>query len=405
LLGEYKAKVSCLKNATILREQIEESLSARIPEAFSPRERTQPDRTPCQIAAIDKLLHGGMPAGVLTEFVGEEGSGRTTVALAYVAAFTQAGNVCAWIDVSDALDPETVAANGVDLERLLWVRCGSRPLAPSQAASAFRQNVFPGGRIEASTSQPRHTGGGSPHPRSEGRNMPQAISSLLNAHGGLYDKQLRREKKTIGARGEPNRPPSQRSQDREEQINSDRLPPRRGDNLAIVPRCAEPQPRRIPSQPSVERLSVKPSELFKVETRARSSWQALDQALRATDLLLQGGGFGAIVLDLGSMPPEFVWRVPLATWFRFRAACERTRISLVLLTQHPCARSSAELVVRMATGSMEAQNKVMTGMRYCAVTERSRSHEQNSRVVSIRKPPQSERPGEWRSETAWALVK
>jgi recombination protein RecA len=121
--------------------------------------------------------------------------------------------------------------------------------------------------------------------------------------------------------------------------------------------------------------------------------------LRAADLLLQSGGFRAIVLDLGSTPPEFAWRIPLATWFRFRAACERTRVSLVLLTQHPCARSSAELVVRLQTGSMEAESKVMTGIRYQAATERSRSHEN---VVPIRKPPQSERSGEWKSEVSWA---
>ena len=234
--------------------------------------------------------------------------------------------------------------------------------------------------------------------------MPQAIDALLQAHGGLYDKQLRREKKAIGTPGGPNRPLSYRSGDREEQVNSDRLPPRRGDNLAIAPRCAEPQPRRSASVPSGKRLT--PRDLLRSGAQAPSSpWQALDQALRATDLLLQSGGFRSIVLDLGSTRPEFAWRIPLATWFRFRAACERTRVSLLLLTQHPCARSSAELVVRLHTGSMEAQSKVMAGIRYRAKTERSRSGESRGRIVPIRKPPQSERPGEWRSEVSWAQAK
>ena len=35
-----------------------------------------------------------------------------------------AAKVCAWIDVSNALHPESAAAAGVDLSRLLWVRCG-----------------------------------------------------------------------------------------------------------------------------------------------------------------------------------------------------------------------------------------------------------------------------------------
>ena len=404
-----------MKNAAILREQIEETLNARISEALSPRERTQPKQTPCGIAAIDTLLHGGMPAGALTEFVGEEGSGRTTVTLAYVAALTKSGNVCAWIDVADALDPETVAANGVDLERLLWVRCGSRQQESPQPGSEFQSNAFSSNQMEALGTQPRPAGGGGgPHSQPEGRDMPQATSSLPHAHGGLYDQQLHRERKVVGTPGAPNRSLYQRSEDREEQVNSDRLPPRRGDNLTIVSRCAEPQTRHTPSPLSAECLSqkslkslksVKPSKLISVGTRVGSSWQALDQALRATDLLLQSGGFSAIVLDLGSTPPEFAWRIPLATWFRFRAACERTRVSLVLLTQHPCARSSAELVVRMAAGSMEAQHKVMTGIQYRATTERIRSQERDSHVVPIRKPPQSERPGEWRSEAAWAQTK
>jgi hypothetical protein len=37
---------------------------------------------------------------------------------------TQEGKVCAWVDVSDTLHPESAAAMGVDLSRLLWIRCG-----------------------------------------------------------------------------------------------------------------------------------------------------------------------------------------------------------------------------------------------------------------------------------------
>jgi recombination protein RecA len=60
-------------------------------------------------------------------------------------------------------------------------------------------------------------------------------------------------------------------------------------------------------------------------------WTRLDQALRATDLLLQAGGFAAIVLDLGDMEPAHAMRIPLTTWFRFRQAADRTRCSLVVL--------------------------------------------------------------------------
>jgi recombination protein RecA len=386
-------------SAAILREQIASSLSARIPAALSPRVRTEPERTACEIAGLDLLLQGGLPVGALTEFVGADCSGRMSAALAYGAAITRTGSVCAWIDTTDSLDPESAAANGVDLERLLWVRCGPQLRKPPQTVISNQV----GASFSKPSETPRHTGGGSPHPRSEGRDMPQAIAAMLHAHGGLYDRQVRREKRVVGTPGAPNRPLSNRSGQREEQVNSDRLPPRRGDNLAIVPRCSEPQPRRVASVPSGKLMPVNTNP--RIKAVPPKPLQALDQALRATDLLLQGGGFSAIVLDLGSIPPEIAWRIPLATWFRFRAACERTRVSLLLFTQHPCARSSAALVVRLEPGMMEVDNRVMTGIRYHATTERNRSRADIERVVPIRKPPQSERPGQWKSEAAWARMK
>jgi hypothetical protein len=53
-----------------------------------------------------------------------ECSGRTSLALSFLTRLTHAGKVCAWIDVSNSLRPESVAAAGVDLHHLLWVRCG-----------------------------------------------------------------------------------------------------------------------------------------------------------------------------------------------------------------------------------------------------------------------------------------
>ena len=374
-----------------------------MPGVLSPRVRPKPVRIACGDASIDKLLCGGLTVGGLTEFVGAIGSGLTTTAVAYVSAVTQTGSVCVWIDVADTFDPETATANGVDLERLLWVRCGSEPQVLSERTPESGQNVSV--PIAPLASQQRHTGGGSPHPRSEEKDMPAAISAMLHQHGGMYDRQVRRESKKIGTPGMPNRPLTYRSKHREEQVNSDRLPPRRGDNLALAPRCAAPQLRRQPSVPTHKHQGIEPSPPQVLPSKGKSTWDALDQALRATDLLLQSGGFSIIVLDLGNVRPEFAWRIPLATWFRFRAACERTRVSLILLTRHPCARSSAELVVRLHTGTIQAQGNVMTGIRYRAAIERSRSHEREDRVVPIRKPPQSARPVEGFREALWAQMK
>jgi recombination protein RecA len=75
--------------------------------------------------------------------------------------------------------------------------------------------------------------------------------------------------------------------------------------------------------------------------------QDINQALRATDLLLQGGGFGLIALDLSDIPPETVRYVPLNAWFRFRRAVEDTPTILMLLEQEANAKTCASLVLRL----------------------------------------------------------
>ena len=73
----------------------------------------------------------------------------------------------------------------------------------------------------------------------------------------------------------------------------------------------------------------------------------LEQSFRATDFLLQAGGFGFIALDLGDIPHESVHRVPLDTWFRFRRAVEGTPTILLVLEQEAHAKTCASLVLRM----------------------------------------------------------
>jgi recombination protein RecA len=85
--------------------------------------RPTPEMVSIGIAAMDALT-GGLPRGCLTEICGPASSGRTTLLLAALAACTQRGEFCAVVDASDALDPQTAAAAGVELDRLLWVRCG-----------------------------------------------------------------------------------------------------------------------------------------------------------------------------------------------------------------------------------------------------------------------------------------
>jgi hypothetical protein len=85
--------------------------------------RPAPEMVSSGIAAMDALT-GGLPRGCLTEICGPASSGRTTLLLAALAAATRRGEYCVVVDASDALDPQSAADAGVELERLLWVRCG-----------------------------------------------------------------------------------------------------------------------------------------------------------------------------------------------------------------------------------------------------------------------------------------
>jgi hypothetical protein len=86
--------------------------------------RAAPEMVSSGIVEIDSLT-GGLPRGCLTEICGPASSGRTSLLLAAMAAATQREEVCALVDTSDALNPQSAAAAGMDLEKMLWVRCSS----------------------------------------------------------------------------------------------------------------------------------------------------------------------------------------------------------------------------------------------------------------------------------------
>jgi hypothetical protein len=79
----------------------------------------------------------------------------------------------------------------------------------------------------------------------------------------------------------------------------------------------------------------------------------LEQALRATDLLLGAGGFGAVILDLADVPARRTRRVPLSYWFRFRRAVENTPTVLALIDEEPCTQGAASLVLRLEAEGVE----------------------------------------------------
>ena len=180
-----------------LRSQIEADLRGRVPSPFTYRDRNVFELVSSGIPEIDALTCG-LPRGAMTEICGTASSGRTSLLLAALAERTANGEVCALVDARDSFDPLTARAAGIDLNKLLWVRC-----------------------------------------------------------------------------------------------------------------------------------------------------QNLDQALRATDLLIQAGGFGIVAVDMCDIPTRTVRQVPLNAWFRFRRAIEDTPTILLLLEQDSHAKTCASLVLRL----------------------------------------------------------
>ncbi len=259
-----------MPSAAALRIEIEHALEHRFPAALTPVPRTIREVATTGVSEVDALLAGGLPIGAISELTGLSSSGRTSLALAFLARRTEEGHVCAWVDASDAFDPESAAANGVSLQQLLWVRC--------QDTSAA------------------------------------TWSSLSQNHS-----------------------------------------------------CAKPKP-----------------------------WTRLDQALRATDLLLQAGGFAAIVLDMGDLAVEQVSRIPLATWFRFRQAADRTRCSMLVLGKAASAQSSATVVLECTPlHAQTAGETILLGFTYAAERGRERLA---PTLHGARKPPVST----WSTDAQWA---
>jgi len=81
-----------------------------------------PRRLPTACPDLDAVLGGGLPRGQVTELVGLRSTGRTGLACRVMAGATRRGEITAWVDLEDALDPEALAAAGTLLPSLLWVR-------------------------------------------------------------------------------------------------------------------------------------------------------------------------------------------------------------------------------------------------------------------------------------------
>src|SRR5579872_2814863 len=93
-----------------------------------------------------------------------------------------------------------------------------------------------------------------------------------------------------------------------------------------------------------------------------------EYALKAADLLLQGGGFGLVIMDLGDTPPATARRISLTSWFRLRRAVEPTPTVLVSVALQSNARTCASLILEctreaVAWSGAPGTSRLLRGIR------------------------------------------
>ena len=215
--------------AFVLRARLESALGERVLSPFTDLDKRVSESVPTGISSLDAVT-GGFPRGGISEICGPPSTGRTSMMLSVLTEAAARGEVCALVDGNDAFDPKSASAAGLDLRRLLWVRC--------------------------------HT---------------------------------------------------------------------------------------------------------------------LDQVLKSTDLLLQGGGFGCVVIDVSDLPFSNIQSIPLAAWFRFQRAIEKTPTVLVVVSPKSIVQSAAALILRMETRAVE-WSTVLNGVNLNIEILRSRRRHSNSAV-------------------------
>jgi energy-coupling factor transporter ATP-binding protein EcfA2 len=113
---------------------------------FRGHELTRKDRRLSSgLAPLDALIDGGIPRGRITEITGRAGSGKTSIAASFASFATHRGEVAAWLDSSGSFDPESMAAAGVDLRRMLWA--SMRRGAARDLRSPLLKGAGPGVRL------------------------------------------------------------------------------------------------------------------------------------------------------------------------------------------------------------------------------------------------------------------
>ena len=185
-----------MKSALSKREVVAD-IAGRLKQ-LKPREREIAETLSTGLSELDNFA-GGVPRGCITEIAGPQSSGRTSFMLSTLSEATNNDESCALVDTNNSLDIISASQSGIDLEKLLWIRCS--------------------GNVE--------------------------------------------------------------------------------------------------------------------------------HAFKSVDILLQGGGFGLIALDLGDVPVSYTSRIISSWWYRFRHTIEDTPTALIVIVQKSCARSAASMLLEL----------------------------------------------------------
>lgn len=115
----YKSSATDIHSLrTLIRER---GLGHTLPQ----RAQTRHAVAPTGIEQLDIRLGGGLLRGAICEVIGPCSSGRTGLLLAALARCTRAGEIAAYVDATDCLDQRSAEQAGVELEKLLWIRCNA----------------------------------------------------------------------------------------------------------------------------------------------------------------------------------------------------------------------------------------------------------------------------------------
>jgi recombination protein RecA len=99
-----------------------------------------------------------------------------------------------------------------------------------------------------------------------------------------------------------------------------------------------------------------------------------EHALKAADLLIQGGGFGVVAMDLGDTPVYSARRISLTSWFRLRRAVEHTPTVLLSVSRQSNAKTCASLTLECRRERAAWTGNLLRGIRVRVTsTERSRA--------------------------------